>query len=62
MDDRTSFFHEILIKNLEREKSEFEDRKCCECRSALACMCILLTGSVVIVVPRYRNPVSQKQL
>ena len=30
--------HDILLKNLEREKNEFESRKCCECRSALTCM------------------------
>ena len=30
--------HDILLKNLEREKNEFESRKCCECRSALTCI------------------------
>ena len=30
--------HEILIKNLEREKNEFKSWKCCECRSALTCI------------------------
>ena len=29
--------HEILLKNREPEKNEFESRKCCECRSALTC-------------------------